>query len=235
MKRGSLDFDLPEPNLVVHRIVHAALSDERNRRKALARAASPEDLAEAALPSSTAERRAMEVEREILDIYRCFYMIDRIGEQFEGTVSAFVGSGAFITLDEPFVDVLVRVEDLGGEFEIEDDGLMATSKRSGDAIRLGDRIMVEIADVAILRRTVYARRLRGERALDESPKTSPRSRRGGPPSRGKTDDRKKRDAGGGTDRNARPKKGLPARGGRGGKATPAKAGRKGGGKKKGRR
>lgn len=148
------------PDLVVHRVVHAALEKkESDRKKALARAANPEALVEAALASSTAERRAMEVEREIVDVYRCFYMIDRIGERFEGTVSAFVGSGAFITLDEPFVDVMVRVEDMGGDFQIEDDGLMATSARSGEAIRLGDRILVDVTDVAILRRTIYARRV----------------------------------------------------------------------------
>jgi ribonuclease R len=150
------------PDLVVHRIVHAAVSgDERARKKALAKAAAPETLQQAASDSSSAERRAMEVERDILDVYRCFYMIDRIGERFEGTVSAFVGSGAFVTLDDPFVDVLVRTEDLGGDFVIEDDGLMATSKRSGDAIRLGDRMMVEVVDCAILRRTVSARRVPG--------------------------------------------------------------------------
>src|SRR5690606_23858461 len=127
---------------------------ERARKKQLARAAAPEKLAEAALHSSAAERRAMEVEREILDVYRCFYMIDRIGERFEGTISAFVGSGAFVTLDDPFVDVLVKIEDLGADFVVEDDGLMAMSRRSGDAVRLGDRILVEITDCAILRRTV---------------------------------------------------------------------------------
>src|SRR5690606_24639171 len=119
-----------------------------------------EKLTEAAVESSLAERRAMEVEREIVDIYRCFHMIDRIGERFEGSVSAFVGMGVFVTLDDPFVDVLVRVEDLGADYQIEDDGLMATSSRSGDAIRLGDRMMIEVTDCAILRRTVYARRVR---------------------------------------------------------------------------
>ena len=59
----------------------------------------------------------------------------------------------------------MKTEDLGADFEIEDDGLMATSKRSGDAIRLGDRILVDITDVAILRRTVYAKRARGDGAL----------------------------------------------------------------------
>jgi ribonuclease R len=151
------------PDLVVHRIVHAALErDERARKKALGRAAKPEQLQEAALQSSAAERRAMEVEREILDVYRCYYMLDHIGERFEGTVSAFVGSGAFVTLDEPFVDVLVKVEDLGSDYVIDDNGLMATSARSGDAIRLGDSILVEILDVALLRRQVQARRVRGD-------------------------------------------------------------------------
>jgi ribonuclease R len=149
------------PDLVVHRIVHAAVDgEERSRKKRVAAVGDLEKLTEAATQSSLAERRAMEVEREIVDVYRCFYMIDHIGERFEGTVSAFVGTGAFVTLDEPFVDVMVRVEDMGADYQIEDDGLMATSSRSGDAIRLGDRMLVDITDCAILRRTVYARRVR---------------------------------------------------------------------------
>ena len=153
------------PDLVVHRIVHAAVGsdetrDDKSRKKRVAAVGDLEKLTEAASQSSLAERRAMEVEREIVDVYRCFYMIDHIGERFEGKVSAFVGTGAFVTLDEPFVDVMVRVEDMGADYQIEDDGLMATSSRSGDAIRLGDRMLVDVTDCAILRRTVYARRVR---------------------------------------------------------------------------
>ena len=149
------------PDLVVHRIVHAAVDgEEKSRRKRVAAVGDMDKLTEAAAASSLAERRAMEVEREIVDIYRCFYMIDHIGERFEGTVSAFVGTGAFVTLDEPFVDVMVRMEDMGADYQIEEDGLMATSSRSGDAIRLGDRMLIDVTDCAILRRTVYAKRVR---------------------------------------------------------------------------
>ena len=156
------------PDLVVHRICHAALTkDEKARRRALAREANPDDLQDAAIRSSAAERRAMEVEREIADVYRCFFIIDHIGERYEGTVSAFVGAGAFVTLDDPFVDVMVKTEDLGFDFVIDDEGLTASSKRSGDTIRLGDRIVVDIMDVAILRRAIYAKRARGESALFE--------------------------------------------------------------------
>lgn len=154
------------PDLVVHRVVHAALErDERTRKKTLHVVADPEKLSEAAMQSSLAERRAMEVEREILDVYRCFYMIDRIGERFEATITAFVASGAFAVIDDPFVDVLIKVEDMGRGFQIEDDGLMATSG-SGESLRLGDRVLVQISDCAILRRTVYAKRLGGDDAFE---------------------------------------------------------------------
>ena len=174
------------PDLVVHRIVHAAVEgDEKTRRKRVAAVGDLEKLTEAASQSSLAERRAMEVEREIVDIYRCFYMIDHIGERFEGTVSAFVGTGAFVTLDEPFVDVMVRIEDMGADYQIEDDGLMATSSRSGDAIRLGDRMLIDVTDCAILRRTVYAKRVRNAAdTADDVLAQREKADRGGPGGRG---------------------------------------------------
>jgi ribonuclease R len=147
------------PDLVVHRTVHEVLSGKAPRRDGEAR----EKLGEAALASSLAERRAMEVERAIVDLYRVFLMKDRIGERFEGTVTAVVGSGVFVQLDAPFVDVLVRLEDLGGDqWTVDDDALKVVAGRSGDVVALGDRVIVEIVDAAILRRTVYGRRIGGE-------------------------------------------------------------------------
>jgi ribonuclease R len=146
------------PDLVVHRELHAALSGHQPQRNAESR----ERLAEAALASSIAERRAMEVERAIVDLYRVFLMKNHLGERYEGTVTAVVGSGIFVQLDNPFVDVLVRLDDLGGSgWEVDDDALRVVAPRSGDIVALGDRLLVEIVDAAILRRTVYARRVTG--------------------------------------------------------------------------
>jgi ribonuclease R len=144
------------PDLLVHRSTHAIVLGKRRSSN------EEEELAEAARLSSENERRAMEIEREVVDIYRCVFMRDRIGERYEGTVTGLVGTGAYVVLDDPFVDVLVRFEDLGtgGErYEIDDDGLSAVSERSRDVIRLGDRMNVEIVDAAIVRRTVYAKRV----------------------------------------------------------------------------
>ncbi len=147
------------PDLVVHRAVHALLLGQRIEREGPALTL----LAEAALAASVAERKAMEVEREVVDLYRAVFMKDKIGARHEGTVTALVGSGLFVALDAPFVDVLVRYEDAGKDrFELDDAGLRAVASRSGETIQLGDRLTVEIIDVAILRRTVYGRRIVGE-------------------------------------------------------------------------
>ena len=148
------------PDLVVHRVVHEALSGRDARH--LGGDDRRSSLAESAMTASVAERRAMEVERAVVDLYRAFMMKDRIGAQFEGTVTAVVGSGVFVQLDAPFVDVLVRLEDLGHDhWEVDEDALRVVAARSGDVIALGERIRVEISDVSILRRTVYARRSAG--------------------------------------------------------------------------
>jgi ribonuclease R len=144
------------PDLVVHRMVHKVLLGERMRPLDEVRA----EMADSALQASTAERRAMEVERAVVDLYRAFLMKDRIGERYEGTVSAVVGSGMFVALDSPFVDVLVRLEDMGEDrYDIDEEGLRVVAQRSGDVVSLGDRVVVEIVDVAILRRSVYGKRI----------------------------------------------------------------------------
>lgn len=146
------------PDLVVHRVVHAVLSNKES-----AGDAAREKLSETAFASSVAERRAMEIERAIVDLYRTFLMRDRVGHNFLGTVTAVVGSGVFVQLDAPFVDVLVRLEDLGHDrWEIDDDTLRAVAIRSGDVVALGDRMNVEVIDASIFRRTVYGRRVAGD-------------------------------------------------------------------------
>jgi ribonuclease R len=196
------------PDVCVHRIAHAVLENRPVGRDEASRA----KLAEAALAASTAERKAMDVERAIVDLYRTFVMKRHIGKRFEGTVTAVVGSGLFVQIDSPFVDVLVRLEDLGGDrWDVDDEALRVVASRSGEAISLGDRMVVEITDAAILRRTVYARRAgaKAEGRRGPHPHRGDKQGRHGPQGRKPGRPEAKKGAGAGTDRrhDGRPAKG----------------------------
>jgi len=144
------------PDLVVHRAVRELL----NQRPADRSATALESLKLSATMASERERHAMDVEREVVDLYRALFMRAHIGQTYTGKVTALVGSGVFVQLDSPFVDVLVRAESLGGDrYELDDEGMRMVGLRSGDAIALGDKMEIVIEDVAILRRSVYGRRV----------------------------------------------------------------------------
>ncbi len=144
------------PDLLVHRAMHRLLLNQPTQ----ASVEQKQQLTEAAFASSQAERKSMDVERQTLDLYRAHYMLKHLGEEFEGLVTTFVGSGAFVSIDDPFVEVLVKLEDFGDDsYEIDDLGFTCTAGRSGDRIMLGDTMRIEIMEVNLFRRTVYARRV----------------------------------------------------------------------------
>jgi ribonuclease R len=153
------------PDALVHRLVKHLLRGNKPKNSP----AALDELRDSARHSSERERAAMEIEREVVDLYRVLLMRDRLGDVAEGSVTALVGSGAFVTLDEPFVDVLVRFEAMGPDrYELAENELSVVGARSGDTIGLGDRMLVTIDDVAVLRRTVYAARVVPEALLEQA-------------------------------------------------------------------
>lgn len=124
----------------------------------LARAKQPppvETLTELAHNASVHERRAMEAEREAVAMYRAYLMRDQVGQRFEDTVSAVTSFGAFVELEEPFVEGLIKLESLGNEQFVHDEiHMRLTGKKTGRMIELGDKVMVEINNVSVVRRRI---------------------------------------------------------------------------------
>ncbi len=163
------------PDILVHRAVKHILRGGKPDTSA----SGIETLRASATASSVRERAAINVEREVVDLYRTLLMRDRIGDVVEGTVTAIVGSGMFVTLDHPFVDVLVRYEGMGPDYyEMGEDEISAVGLRSGDTVMIGDRVVVGIEDIAVLRRQVYARRIPPARVLEQGVEHGPGRGRG---------------------------------------------------------
>jgi ribonuclease R len=192
------------PDLAVHRVVKHLLRGGKPDESPTA----VEALRAAATTASLRERATADVEREVVDLYRALLMLGRVGDIFEGTVTGIGGGGLYVALDAPFVDVLVRFEALGPDhYEAGDDEISARGLRSGDTISLGDRITVEIDDVALLRRTVYAKRVvpddvaekarrrPGKRGAAHGPKPPARGGRSYKPGRGSGTSRGAKQAG----------------------------------------
>jgi ribonuclease R len=97
---------------------------------------------------SATERRADEATRDAEAWLKCEYMQDKLGEEFEGTISGVSSFGFFAELDGVFVDGLVHVSSLDNDFyHFDHIGHRLTGERTGTVYRLGDRVRVQVAAV----------------------------------------------------------------------------------------
>ena len=101
----------------------AAESSEVERSKAASRSRKPARTGAdavgweaAGVHCSANERRADEASRDVEAWLKCRYMRERLGEEFTGTVTAATSFGLFVQLDELYVEGLVHITELGGEY-----------------------------------------------------------------------------------------------------------------------
>jgi ribonuclease R len=100
---------------------------------------------EAAAHCSSRERRAESAEREAIAWKKFVFLSSRVGEEFWAYVSAVVGFGLFVTLEDVYVDGLVPISSLGDDFyRYEDVEHRLVGSRTGRVYRLGDRLRVKL-------------------------------------------------------------------------------------------
>jgi ribonuclease R len=169
------------PDLLVHRAIKAILGagvyeprllvDVQPAAPVARRVAAREAAARATVPvweklgllCSANERRADDASRDVEAWLKSYYMRERVGETFTGTVSAAVPFGIFVVLDDLFVEGLVHVSELGGEYFQFNEALHELrGERTGLRYRLADRLTVQVARVDLEARRIEFRLVRGE-------------------------------------------------------------------------
>ena len=165
------------PDLLVHRVIksillqkqyklptlptpgeaHAKLSRRLSAKSAPAHSSqqkqannSPETLAwqAAGLHCSANERRADEASRDVESWLKCQYMREHLGEDFSGTVSAVTTFGVFVTLDAMFVEGLIHITELGGDyFKFDEIRQELRGERTGIRYAIGARVRVQVSRV----------------------------------------------------------------------------------------
>jgi ribonuclease R len=127
------------PDLLVHRAIKAVVSGEKYKAK---------DWNNLGVHCSMTERRADEATRDVNNWLKCYFMQDKIGEVFEGTVAGVTSFGVFVALDGVYVEGLVHVTELGNDyFNYDKARHEMVGERTGARFRLGDRLTVKVARV----------------------------------------------------------------------------------------
>jgi ribonuclease R len=125
------------PDLLVHRAIKAVLAGEQ-----YVPAGAWDDIG---LHCSATERRADEATRDVENWLKCYYMKERIGEVFDGSISAVTAFGIFVALDQVYVEGLVHVTELGEDyFKFDAIKHQMLGERTGKRFRLGDRLQVKL-------------------------------------------------------------------------------------------
>jgi ribonuclease R len=131
------------PDLVVHR----ALLDSLGVDDAAPRA---EELEEAGLESSAAERHAMQIERAAADVCLAFLLERRLFEsgfelEFDGEVVGLIGAGAFVAFGDEGFEGFLPVRRMRGDWwELNEEGTMLLGEKNGGVLRLGDPVKIKV-------------------------------------------------------------------------------------------
>jgi ribonuclease R len=190
------------PDLLVHRVIKAILTKQRYQLPALptpgeaheklarrlaARAAAPGQKPKKAGPPPTREllaweaagfhcsaneRRADEASRDVEAWLKCKYMRDHLGEEYGGVVTAATSFGIFVTLDAMYVEGLVHITELGGEyFKFDETRQELRGERTGIRYGIGTRLRVQVSRVDLDGRKIDFRLVKeGEELLTRAMK-----------------------------------------------------------------
>ncbi|WP_192598616.1 ribonuclease R [Sporosarcina limicola] len=133
------------PDLIVHRLIRTYLLEKDVSAQTIAHWSAR--LSEIAEHTSERERRAVEAERDTESLKKAQFMLDKIGEEFEGVISSVTNFGLFIELENT-IEGLVHVSYMNDDYyRFDDRQMIMIGEHTGKQFRLGDEVTVKVVAV----------------------------------------------------------------------------------------
>jgi ribonuclease R len=133
-------------------------SDDESRGRSRNNVAIWEELG---LHCSSNERRADEASRDVEAWLKCYFMRDKLGEEYGGMVNGVTSFGIFVQLDSLFIEGLVHVTELGSDyFQYDEVKNELRGERTGIRYRMSDRVRVQVSRVDLDSRKIDFRLVR---------------------------------------------------------------------------
>jgi ribonuclease R len=138
------------PDLIIHRMLERSL--RANKVNPSERDGIMAYLGEAGKHTSERERKAMDAEREMVDLKKAQFMMDKIGEEFTGVIVSLANFGFFVELDRYFIEGLVRLSTLtDDDYYYYEKEYTIKGNRHGRKFRLGDSVRVKVVRIHAFR------------------------------------------------------------------------------------
>ncbi len=172
------------PDLLTHRVIKAILQGKQYHPKGIATETLNTSLSPAArkmqakdraagkkraegdlaiweslgIHCSANERRADEASRDVEAWLKCYFVRDKLGEEFTGTIAGVASFGIFVQLDALYIEGMVHVTDLGADyFQYDDARHELRGERTGIRYQLTDRVTVQVSRVDLDARRIDLR------------------------------------------------------------------------------
>ncbi len=139
------------PDLVIHRIMKQFIKgklslDKQGRLEKI--------LPEIADHTSMTERRADEAEREVADLKKAQYMMDKIGEEFKGIISSLTSFGIFVQLENTIEGLVHFSNMLDDYYHFDEEKFHIIGERTNRLYKLGDEVTIKVISVNIAKRNI---------------------------------------------------------------------------------
>ena len=139
------------PDLQIHRIIK---EDLRGKLTGTRMEHYDKILKEVAIDTSSLERRAEEAERDTIKLKKAEYMIDHIGEVYEGIISGVTKFGIYVELPntiEGFIHVMNMYDD---HYDFVEEAYAMVGEHNGKMYKLGQPVKIKVVQVSMQQRTI---------------------------------------------------------------------------------